>query len=237
MKNTWLALNLKKWWWCFKRDFWSQTGEDYVLSSMLTHYDLPFPQTYIDIGAADPRFGSSSYHFYRKGVSGIVIDPLLDLNDWEKYRPRDLHIRKLVSDINTKIDFFEFHPSAYSTTSTSIAESLIQSNQAKLLRKSEVEAVNWQIIFSDFLINNQESRDFVIFMDVEGGEMELIKSFPWESFRPLAIVMEEIDVYSNTRQLREILDKNEYLRTAYTGLSSIYLDFRRLKTDDKGRRT
>jgi hypothetical protein len=237
VKNTWLALNLKKRWWCFKRDYWSQTGEDYVLSAMLTHYDLPFPQTYIDIGAADPRFGSSSYHFYREGLSGIVVDPLLDLNDWKKHRPRDLHIRKLVSDRNAKIEFFEFHPSAYSTTNVSIAESLIKSNLAKLLRKSEVEAVDWKLIFSHFPISNQGSPDFVIFMDVEGGEMELIKNFPWESFRPLAIVMEEIDVYSNTHQLREILDKHEYLRTAYTGLSSIYLDSRRLKADDKGRRT
>ena len=52
--------------------YYSQFGEDTILQKYLQE-DKGF---YLDIGSGDPVRGSNTFFLYKKGWSGILIDPL-----------------------------------------------------------------------------------------------------------------------------------------------------------------
>src|SRR4051794_6249606 len=75
-----LAGNIRRWvrgvfWSCGPiRKSYSSHGEDLEIASLLKQYDMS-NSIYIDIGANDPVANSNTYLFYRKGFSGICLDP------------------------------------------------------------------------------------------------------------------------------------------------------------------
>jgi hypothetical protein len=207
----------------FRRQFWSQSGEDYVLAHLLDFFSVPTPKVYVDIGAADPRFGSSSFAFHRKGLRGIGIDPLLNTKDWAKYRPKDVALRSLMSDSSVSKIFYEFRPSAYSTSDSDLAERVANSGLAELVSSSSVDCTDWPTVLA-VVQELWGDPDFLLFLDCEGGEVEILSNFPWKSHRkPIAVVVEEIEGLSGVAETQRILFDNGYLRVAFTGLSGIYL--------------
>ena len=52
--------------------FYSQTGEDAILAHLLFDHDCGF---YVDVGAFHPIQYSNTYYFYRRGWTGINIEP------------------------------------------------------------------------------------------------------------------------------------------------------------------
>src|SRR4051812_7168126 len=54
---------------------YSQCGEDLILEHILGEY-LRIPQpSYLDLGAHHPTYLSNTYRFYRKGGSGVCVEP------------------------------------------------------------------------------------------------------------------------------------------------------------------
>jgi hypothetical protein len=105
-----------------RRATYSQHGEDQVLADLL-------PQTsgvYLDIGAGNPIHLSNTYSFYRRGWSGVLVDPLWANSVLARMlRPRDVIVRGLASLKPQRLEFFELDPSFYSTTDREVAERLM----------------------------------------------------------------------------------------------------------------
>src|SRR5262245_33383940 len=69
---------------------YSQSGEDLIVS-FLFQYTLGISKpTYIDIGAAHPTRFNNTYLFYRRGASGVLVEPNVTLIPaLTSTRPRD----------------------------------------------------------------------------------------------------------------------------------------------------
>src|SRR5208283_1151718 len=75
------------------RSSYSQYGEDEFVAAMLSEVD-PAKGFYIDVGANHPTRISNTYLFYRRGWSGIAIDPQRQMEKlFRACRPRDQFIR------------------------------------------------------------------------------------------------------------------------------------------------
>src|SRR4051812_39740676 len=57
----------------YGRRWYSQEGEDILLSKLL--HDVS-RGSFVDVGCHHPQRFSNTYHFYRRGWRGINIDPL-----------------------------------------------------------------------------------------------------------------------------------------------------------------
>jgi hypothetical protein len=77
----------------YKRDIYSEFGEDFIAAVLLGFKKEGF---YVDIGAFRPKELSVTYYFYRKlGWSGITIEPNPTAKQkFEDQRPRDQFINQ-----------------------------------------------------------------------------------------------------------------------------------------------
>jgi len=197
-----------------KIKFYSQCNEDELILKYL-------PEkigTYIDVGAGQPVRGSNTYYFYKKGWTGHLFEPIQsNISLLNFFRKRDLKYRKLIGEINTKSEFYEFVPTEYSTTIKSIAEELVR--QGKKLRKVyEVESVR----LSDTNIELSPLEPSFISIDVEGADLQVLNSIDWSRVKPRVVCIEEV---SETKSIliKEKLKLEGYSLVENSEISKIYL--------------
>src|SRR5690349_1011948 len=71
------------------RATWSQCGEDVIVDFVLQIFGVQKPR-YLDIGAYHPTKLSNTYGMYRRGCSGVLIEPNPVLYEAiRRKRPRD----------------------------------------------------------------------------------------------------------------------------------------------------
>ena len=88
-------------------EFYSQFGEDTILEKYLQEHK----GFYLDIGSGDPVRGSNTFFLYKKGWSGILIDPLThNIFSSKIIRRKDKTIQGLVGATNKSYPFFEMYP-------------------------------------------------------------------------------------------------------------------------------
>lgn len=86
---------------------YSQGSEDFLVEEVLRHTHLE-GSLYVDVGANHPTRLSNTYKFYRKGLSGVVIEPnpsLLRLH--RVFRKRDVHLGFGCGDAFGLLEFAE----------------------------------------------------------------------------------------------------------------------------------
>jgi hypothetical protein len=73
--------------------------------------------SYVDVGAGSAVWGSNTYLFYKRGWYGIAVEPITFNFRMQKFlRKRDFQFRALVTDTQTKMDFYQLWPWELSTT-------------------------------------------------------------------------------------------------------------------------
>lgn len=92
------------------------TGEDRLLEGiikpLITHQGF-----YVEVGCNHPVFLSNTYGFYRKGWRGVCVDANAQMiNKFAYYRPKDIAVAALVSDLDEKRDFYVVQNNVLSTT-------------------------------------------------------------------------------------------------------------------------
>ena len=197
-----------------KIEFYSQCNEDELMLKYL-------PEkigTYIDVGAGQPVRGSNTYYFYKKGWTGYLFEPIQsNINLLNFFRKRDLKYQKLIGEINSKSEFYEFVPTEYSTTIKSIAEELV--TQGKKLRKVyDLESIR----LSDTNIELTPLEPSFISIDVEGADLQVLNSIDWSRIKPRVVCIEEA---SETKSIliKEKLKLEGYLLVENSEISKIYL--------------
>jgi FkbM family methyltransferase len=196
--------------------FYSQTGEDMILNQMLGKRK----GTYIDIGSGYPIWYSNTYFLYRRGWTGVLVDPIRKNVKYSKFlRRRDTVILGAVSRHQGKAIFHEFKNYAYSTLDASAYESRLASG-LELRASYEVETISFKSLV-DLIPKNPLT---IVFIDTEGHEFNILKSINFNLFRPAIIVVEELVSPLIYSPIRDFLAEKGFVLHAYTGLSSIYRD-------------
>ena len=202
---------------------YSQEGEDMIIRSLFN--DKIENGFYVDIGAYDPKRFSNTYFFYKNGWRGINIDATRgSMNLFNKFRPRDINLELLISDQVGEVSFYMFAEFAFNTFDKELAlKRELQGN--KILEIKQTRAVTLKEVLEKYVC--QPIKIDFLTIDVEGVEMQVLKSNDWERFKPLVIVCESLDIKEISDNIRDnvicqyLLSKN-YLLIAKTPRSLIF---------------
>ena len=184
---------------------------------------------FVDIGAYDPYYISNTMRFYRRGWRGINVEP--NRESWKRFvtfRPRDINLNVGIGVKKGSLLYYSIDPPTLSTFQEDQAEGYIKRGFT-LLEKTKVPVVPLKNILKKYV--NKVIVDFIS-IDVEGMEMDVLKSNDWRAFRPKYICIESCD-YSNTKKGRDNYERiGEFLKKVGYGcvfnnkLNSFYKDIR-----------
>jgi FkbM family methyltransferase len=200
-------------------EFYAQTAEDALMSQFLPEST----GTYVDIGAGHPIAGSNTYMYYKRGWSGICIDPIsANIKLFKILRRRDESKQFLIGEGTEKIDFWEFEPYELSTANEKVALSVAKLTGVTLKAFSKISVVT----LSQVVPTIGPHDPSMLSIDVEGFDLEVLKSNDWERFKPRVVCVEEWPSTLDKNQeseIRKFLVTQGYEHSAYSGLSSIFV--------------
>ena len=149
---------------------------------------------YIDVGCYHPYNGSNTKLLYDRGWSGINIDLDFHTIDFFNFlRKRDENINVAISDTEAEKDLYFFHNRS---AINSLSE--IRKEKAKEIKKIQTKTLN--SIFENSKFKHEKIN--LLSIDVEGHEIEVLKSLDLEKHIPEMIVIEFLG--------RDIIDTLEF---------------------------
>ena len=167
---------------------YSQEGEDQVLARFLEGQENGF---YIDIGAHHPQRFSNTYHFYLNGWSGINIDAMPgSMDNFNKLRPKDINLEVAVSDVSEKLTYYEFNETALNGFSKELSEQRDGLRDYRVVATHQMETRTLAEILDKYLPEGKKI-DFMS-VDVEGLDLQVLKSNNWEKYRPQFVLVESL---------------------------------------------
>jgi hypothetical protein len=201
----------------FTKKYFGQTAEDAILQLLLKEKN----GFYLDIGAGNPIKGSNTYVFYKRGWKGIAIDPINSNRILFKViRPRDQFVQKIVTNASSRLNFWEFVPTEYSTTDPSMADMVISRELGVLKSHRQVESIP----IADLKLTFLPDSPSLLSIDIEGADLDALMSNNWETFLPRVIAIEEFDyTYGVETTIGDFLGGLGYKRFAWTSLTSIFV--------------
>ena len=149
---------------------------------------------YLDVGCQHPVSNNNTYLLYKRGWSGINID--LDPKNirlFDLERPNEINICKCVSSDNSKKDLFFFHSGS---PINSLEKKTTKDKSNFSLKKIETFTLN--SILEDYKILNIDYFN----LDVEGHELDVLKNFNIQKYKPKVISVEFIDFQMNKLEFR-----------------------------------
>jgi len=165
---------------------YSQEGEDLILKRIFEGQKTGF---YVDVGAHHPKRFSNTYLFYKMGWRGINIDAMPgSMNAFKEMRPTDINIEFPVSDKEEILTFYIFNEPALNTFSYEQAKKKDGYKNFKIERKVRLTTRRLdQILIQNLPANSQ--IDFIS-IDVEGFDLNVLKSNDWTQYSPKVILIE-----------------------------------------------
>jgi FkbM family methyltransferase len=192
----------------FLNDSYSQEGEDIILNKLLQYKKDGF---YIDIGAHHPLRFSNTYIFYKRGWSGINIDALPgSMIEFNKLRKRDINLEIGISSKIQNLRFFCFNEPAFNTFNEIEAKNKNGKNGNKIINQIEIKTYPLSEIIDKYLPSSNTKIDFLS-IDVEGFELEVLKSNNWEKYKPSFLLIEELK-----KELTQIVNESEVYKFLIT---------------------
>ena len=126
---------------------------------------------------------------------------------FKKIRPKDINIEAAKSNEISDLTYYTFSSSFYNTFDGKEIERL--KTISKLTGKIKIRTIKLSELFESLKIKN---IDFMS-VDVEGLDLEVLKSNDWQKYRPKVIVIESIAYPYSTRELDHIANIKLFLES------------------------
>lgn len=174
----------------------ARSGDDVQLMKLINNSK---PGVYVDIGSWHPKIASNTYYFYLRNWKGICVDPNPKLKEeYNSLRPKDIFINAGVGTAAGNLEYYMFSESSMNTFSLDF----IQKNklESKIVNTLKVPVLSLKEILDKY-ISPSDRLDFFD-IDVEGFDLDVLKSNDWELYKPKIIVIEsdlsiEMDIESD----------------------------------------
>lgn len=202
------------------RTSWSQFAEDLLLAEILQ--DIPSPGFYVDVGCYHPIVYSNTYLFYRRGWSGICIDPSpVSAKEWKTRRPRDIMVTAGVNSKESTMYYFQFDHSPPCNRLVSEEEC---SHLKSTLKPDQLSKIDVGPL-AKLLHQNVPPGKRIDLMSIncEGLDLEVLKSNDFDRFRPRALVVEDHDFSSDTK-ISSFMKSIGMRQVAQALISKIFVD-------------
>lgn len=166
-----------------------QEGENIILQRIFGNYNKGF---YVDIGAHHPIRFSNTFDLYKRGWTGINVEPNEEvIKLFKKNRPKDINLNIAISSKNKKFTYYNFRETALNTIDKKV--STLRTKQGfKIISKKSIHADTLENILDKYHIKNKKIN--LLKIDVEGHELEVLKSNNWNKYSPQVIVCELINI-------------------------------------------
>jgi FkbM family methyltransferase len=211
---------------------YSQFGEDLIIQFLFHNLGIEKP-TYLDIGANHPKFISNTYYFYRRGSSGVLVEPNPRLSKrLRAARPRDVVLEVGIGlSAATQADFYVFAGFADGLSTFSKSDAMHwQTVGQKGYGKIPIEKV---IQVPLVPINQIIEKHFggkapnILSLDVEGLDLDVLKGLDYDRFAPDVVCVETLGydenqaTFKRTEIIEFMLGKN-YVAYADTRVNTIF---------------
>ena len=167
---------------------YSQEGEDRVLARYFESVNAGF---YVDVGAHDRMRFSNTLLFCRRGSRGVNIDAMPgSLRLFNKYRPDDVNIESGVGTECGELPFYVFNEPALNSFDESLSRSRV-SERYKIVKVVKVPVSTLASLINTH-VPRAEGPSFLT-VDVEGRDLDALRSNNWATFRPAVVLVECLD--------------------------------------------
>lgn len=174
----------------YSRLTYSQEGEDLVLHRLFE--DQP-TGIYVDVGAHHPFRFSNTCLLHKRGWRGVNIDAFPgSMVQFERFRPRDVNLELGVCIEPAELKFFVFHEPALNTFDAKLARDR-QALGWPLAGTRQVKCRPLAHILDRVLPRLGVEDIDLLTIDVEGLDLDVLRSNDWTRFRPRAVVVEVLD--------------------------------------------
>ena len=185
----------------------AQQGEDLILDRIITkilNWDISESRFYVDVGAYHPIDHSVTYLLYRRGWKGVAFDPSFETHkSFHFWRRKDQFVQAVVGDEDdVEVEFF----------TPNNANGMCLINTKYPMNKDDCTAKKIkQVNLSDELVRQGVEKIDVLNLDVEGAELEILKTLDFNKFSPTIIAIEvhgnDIQKCLKTEEVQLILSK------------------------------
>ena len=136
-------------------------------------------------------------------------------------RPRDSSIHALIGDSSEMTEFFVFEPYGLSTADPEVSKNVMKIKDVRLLETIKLKTIR----LSDIVPSITPNTAAFLSIDVEGLDLEVLKTNDWTRFRPRIICVENWGGVQNSSnsKIAVYLNSKNYRMHAFTGLSEIYI--------------
>ena len=194
---------------------YSQNGEDIQIIKYFQNKEKAF---YVDVGCFHPTRINNTYLLYKKGWRGINIDPSkFSIDLFKFFRPDDINLCQAVSLTSGLKKFY--HQKDFSALS-SLNQEFAKKQMGDVLKERMLETNTLDEIIEKTKYKKQQI-DFLN-VDVEGHDMEVLKSLTFEIYSPKLICVEEISENYLLNSTHQFLIKKGYAHLWSGSLSHIY---------------
>jgi FkbM family methyltransferase len=174
----------------WQRSSWSQEGEDLILARI---FGDKLDGFYVDVGAHHPKRFSNTYYFYRRGWRGINIDAMPgSMNLFDRLRPLDINIELGIGSQPGKLNFYMFNEPALNGFAKELANSRDQAETPyKIVGTRSIDVRPLSQVLKEHL-PSERTIDFMS-VDVEGLDLDVLRSNDWTLYRPSYLLAEILD--------------------------------------------
>ena len=199
---------------------YSQFGEDRVIGHIFSNECNGY---YVDVGCNHPIFYSNTWKLYLNGWRGMVIDANEELiQEYKKVRPYDIPVQEVISDSEECLDYYFSNNSNLISGVGAFADDRWGRNidNCKIV-KVKPKSLN------DIFVKYDVPGDFdLLSIDVEGHELNVLRSMNFSIYRPRLIIVEIHDlniVRIEKNPIYKTLDENGYTLNSIVGPSVFFL--------------
>ncbi len=203
---------------------YSQCGEDIIIRHIFDSLRIPRP-SYLDIGAYQPFSLNNTALFYLQGSRGINIEPnVKNFNSFLNTRRRDINLNIRIAEKPGFLNYYEMNIPTLNTTSKRDADNSVKEGyEIRKISKIKADTIenilkkHWNGRFPDLLS-----------LDVEGLELELLKSIDFKKSSPIVICVETISFSISGQgkknlELIKYMEEKGYLLYADTNVNTIFV--------------
>jgi len=183
---------------------------------------------YLDVGAADPNFGSPTRWFYVNGWTGVNIEPhpvmfpILEL-----WRPKDINLNCGVSDVESELTFYNVEVNnigqGYGLSSFDLNAAQAALEKGYKISPRQVPTRTLAEICERYCGHREID---LLKIDVEVHEESVIRSANFERFRPRVLCVEATLPMTNVPSFSKwesLLIDADYMFALFDGVNNYYV--------------
>lgn len=205
---------------------YSQMGEDIIVEYLFDSLKISHP-TYLEIGTNQPKLCNNTYRFYKKGCKGVCIEPDVEMvKIIKRQRPNDTVLNiGIGTRADANADFYLFPGLLNGWSTFSKEEADIRKKESGMEYRTltiSLESIN--AIMKDYF----NPHPNFISLDVEGLDLEILRSIDFQKFKPEVFCVETITFgyLNNTEKkiaaISEFMHEKGYFSYADTHINTIF---------------